>query len=160
MNDEKKEKPQKEKVRGCATFDGQKFTFVPEKKGEAIQKNVVVHGKSKLYETAGAKKSSLVAHLVADANAADPAFEMTQSLKELYEQTGEPFPEVDVKDVNIINQDRMKIRVSKENKEVRIYLSMPLTKPEKMYKELHMIQAKLTSEFYLAEDVVKKLLSE
>ena len=158
--DEKKEKQQKEKVRGCATFDGQKFSFVPEQKGEAVQKNVISTGKSKLYETSGKKKSSLVAHLVADANAADPAYEMTESLRELYAKTNKPFPEVDVNDVNIVNQDKLKIRVSKEQQEIKIFLSMPLTKPDKIFRDLQMHLAKLTSEMYLSEEVIKKLLVE
>lgn len=157
---ENNEKPQKGKVRGVATFDGQKFSFSPEKKGEAVQKNVITKGKSKLYETAGQKKSSLVAHLVADANAADPAFEMTESLRELYSQSGKPFPEVDVNDVNIVNHDKLKIRVSKDEQVIKIWLSMPLTKPEKIYRDLQLHLAKVTSEMYLSEEVIKKLLTD
>lgn len=156
--DEKKRKPQKEKVRGSATFDGQHFSFTPEQRGEAVQKNITTSGKSKLYETAGTKQSSIVAHLVADAKAADPAFEMIEALKQLYAKAGKEFPEVDVNDVDIVSQERLKIRLSKEQKEVKIYLSMPLVSTEKMYRDLQLNLAKLTSEMYLSEQVVKKLI--
>lgn len=158
--DEKKRKPQKEKVRGSATFDGQNFSFTPEQKGEAIQKNITTAGKSKLYETAGTKQSSIVAHLVADAKAADPAFEMIEALKQLYAKTGKPFPEVDVNDVDVVSQERLKIRLSREQKEMRIFLSLPLVSTEKMFRDLQLNLAKLTSEMYLAEDVVKKLIEK
>lgn len=160
MNEEESKTPQKERVRGCAVFDGQKFTFTPEKKGEAVQKNIVTSGKSKMYETAGSKKSSIVAHLVADANDPDPAFQMTESLRELYSQTNRTFPEVQINDVDIFTQEQLKIRVSKERQEVRVYMSFPLGLPNKMNKDLHMLQARLAAEFYVAEDKIKKLTKQ
>ena len=156
--DEKKSKPQKERVRGSAVFDGHLFTFTPEKKGEAVQKNVTVSGKSKLYETAGEKQSSIVAHLVADSKAADPAFEMIQALKKLFESSGKVFPDIDMKDVDILNEEWLKIRLSKEKKELRVYLSVPLKSSEKMYRDLQYYLAKLTSEIYLAESNIKRLI--
>lgn len=152
----KNEKNTKHKVRGTATYDGDDFTFTPTGTGEAQQHNIVSSGKNKMYETTG-KRNSIVAHLVCDGSSTDPASEMIDSLQKMCEKMKKPFPTVNVKDIDIINYDNIKVRASRPERKVKIYMDLPLAKPQAVYKQLSLLMAKLSAELYLSEDKIQKL---
>jgi len=80
-----KEKPMKpRRIRGTAVFhDDDAVEFIPQGKGEPVQRAVRKHGESKLYETEGDKTSSYVAHLKVNRDTADPRAELFDQLEHL-----------------------------------------------------------------------------
>lgn len=55
------------KVRGTATINpDNSFDFTPSQQGEPVQRSVRKSRKSKMYETAGVERQSMVCHLVVD----------------------------------------------------------------------------------------------
>ena len=160
MDEDKKTNKKKERVRGYATFDENNFAFTPDGKGEPVQKNIIISGKSKIYETCGGKKSSLVAHIVTDAGSQDPALEMTETLKELFAKLKRPFPEINHDDVSILDDERLKIRISKKEKTAKVFIELPLSQPKSLQRDMAVQTAKLCAQMYISEDVIQKLLNE
>ena len=77
------------KVRGTATINpDNSFDFTPSQQGEPVQRSVRKSRKSKMYETAGVERQSMVCHLVVDKNATDPAAEMFEDFKKLTKGMG------------------------------------------------------------------------
>lgn len=72
-------------ARGYGKYDEMsgEFHFQPSGKGEPVQKNVQKKGRSKLYETEGEKEASVVAHLVASKDSADPVADMYDDFRKL-----------------------------------------------------------------------------
>lgn len=84
MEEEKRKAGSPRKVRGTATFhDDDTVEFVPQGKGEPVQKSVKKYGDARFYETEGEKTSSYVAHLKVNKDAADPAAELHEQLEHL-----------------------------------------------------------------------------
>ncbi len=141
----------KRKIRGYATYDGDEFTFAPSEKGEAQQLNIVSLGKNKIYETNG-RRNSIVAHLVCDGSCADPAAEMVKSLRQLSAKMKKPFPKVSLRDVSITDYDDLKVRAAQ--KELKIYMKIPLSSHQAVINRTNVLVARLLSELYLAEDTI------
>lgn len=161
MNDEKREKKNvRQKVRGYATFAGDNFEFTPEQKGEPVQKPLAHSGSSKLYETNGARKQSVVAHLVVDAKEADPAASMIDQLQEMFRKVQKPFPTVKKNEVRILDDEKLKIYVSKDTKTAKVFIELPLSKPAALQRELAILQAKTSAQLYISEDIIQKLLKD
>lgn len=157
---EKKEKKIQQRVRGYATFHDNNFSFSPEQKGEPIQKNIVTSGNSKIYETNGARKQSIVAHLVVDAKEQDPAACMIDKLQEMFQKIQKPFPTINREDVCILDDEKLKIRVSKKEKTAKIFIDIPISNPVALQRELAVQTAKMTAQLYISEDIIKKLMKE
>ena len=69
------------KIRGTMTAEGNDhFSFVPYGQGTSQQEVIAQKGKSKVYNTVGEKKQSLVAHLVIPKDSADPYGSFTEEL--------------------------------------------------------------------------------
>lgn len=78
------------KVRGTATFHTDRsFDFVPQGTGEPVQHSVRTHGRSKLYETQGERRS-IIAHLVTSADTADPVADLYDALCSLTRTMPDP----------------------------------------------------------------------
>ena len=70
------------RVRGTATFhDDMSVEFVPQGKGEPVQRNVKKVGEARFYETDGEKSSSYVAHLKVSRDSSDPVGDMEEQLE-------------------------------------------------------------------------------
>ena len=81
------------KVRGTATINpDNSFDFIPSQQGEPVQRSVRKQRKSKMYETAGNDKQSMVCHLVVDKNSTDPASEMYEDFVSLTKDMGTKLP--------------------------------------------------------------------
>ena len=136
--------PSCEKVRGIGTFEGDRFTFKPEKKGEAVQKNIVQHGKSKIYETSGTKQRSMVAHLVVDGDTPDPAYAMSEQLRELCAKSGQAASPTWTPDsVTLVDKEGINILLDSARQEVHVSFTLPLSQYSKLSNNLLATVSKL-----------------
>lgn len=154
------EKPRCEKVRGIGTFEGDRFTFKPEKKGEAVQKNIVQHGKSKIYETSGTKQRSMVAHLVVDGDTTDPAYAMSEALRELCGKSGYSAPTFAPGCVKLADEDSLTICIEREKQEVHCHFTLPLANYGKLQKDLFAMVSKVINTFGQNEWNIKNIYNQ
>lgn len=104
------------KIRGTATIKpDNSFDFVPSQQGEPIQRSVKTHRKSKVYETAGNDKQSMVCHLVVDKNAVDPAAEMYEDFISLTKEMSQKTPP-SLKGKTLMDDGEVKVIANKNGK--------------------------------------------
>lgn len=98
------------KVRGTATINpDNSFDFTPSQQGEPVQRAVKKTRKSKLYETAGVERQSMVCHLVVDKNSTDPAAEMFEDFKKLTKGMGADKLPPALKGKRLMDNEELKI---------------------------------------------------
>ena len=123
------------KVRGTATINpDNSFDFTPSQQGEPVQRSVRKHRKSKVYETAGNDKQSMVCHLVVDKNAVDPAAEMFEDFKTLTSGMGAKLPPA-LKGRTLMNDEEVKV-VANSKGRIQISIDFDFTRELNMTQKL------------------------
>lgn len=79
------------KIRGTMTCEGNDYySFAPYGQGAAQQEVIARQGKSKVYNTVGEKKQSMVAHLVIPSDTTDPMAAFSDELEKFMKGFGKP----------------------------------------------------------------------
>ena len=121
------------KVRGMATINpDNSFDFIPSQQGEPVQRSVKKQRKSKIYETAGNDKQSMVCHLVVDKNSADPAAEMYDDFVSLTKDMGAKLPPT-LKGRTLMDDGELKV-IANSNGRLQVSINIDYA------KELNMVQ--------------------
>ncbi len=131
------------KIRGTATINpDNSFDFTPSQQGEPVQRSVRKHRKSKVYETAGNDKQSMVCHLVVDKNAVDPAAEMFEDFKTLTSGMGAKLPPT-LKGRTLMNDEEVKV-VANSKGRIQISIDFDFTRELNMTQKLVTLIYKIT----------------
>lgn len=140
------------KVRGTATINpDNSFDFTPSQQGEPVQRSVRKSRKSKMYETAGVERQSMVCHLVVDKNATDPAAEMFEDFKKLTKGMGADKLPPALKGKRLMDNDELKIVANSKgmlqitiNVDYRLYLNLTQKIVNLLYKSSECLASNAT----------------
>lgn len=121
------EKPVPRKLRGTATFfDGDDFEFRAQRStGVSTQSVVKSEGKSKIYNTIGEKKNTMVAHLVVNQDDPDPASTMMEQLERLTRDMN-PKKKPALRGKTLLDDPDCRVIFSKKESKVDIRMSIDI----------------------------------
>lgn len=151
------------KVRGTATINpDNSFDFTPSQQGEPVQRSVRKSRKSKMYETAGVERQSMVCHLVVDKNATDPAAEMFEDFKKLTKGMGADKLPPALKGKRLMDNDELKIVANSKgmlqiiiNLDYRLYLNLTQKIVNLLYKSSECLASNATYFSQLRQQLAK-----
>ena len=115
------------KVRGVMTIkENDDVEFRAERKtGESSQDVLKSSGKSKVYQTVGEKRNSIIAHLVVDKDDPDPAATMYEQLNTLTsEMAPKKIPKIRGK--VLMNEENCRVEFSKKEKTIDIHMRIDI----------------------------------
>ena len=117
------------KVRGVMTIkENDDVEFRAERKtGESTQDVLKASGKSKVYQTIGEKRNSIIAHLVVDKDDPDPASTMYEQLESLTQDMA-PKKAPKIRGKILMNDETCRIEFSKKEKKIDIHLRIDIAK--------------------------------
>lgn len=114
------------RVRGTATFhDDMSVEFVPQGKGEPVQRNVKKVGEARFYETDGEKSSSYVAHLKVSRDSSDPVGDMEEQLEKLTANLRKyPLAPTSRRHRCLLDREGLKVWHMKSERQVRVEMNL------------------------------------
>lgn len=126
---ENQAQPVPRRVRGVMTIKSDDdMEFRAERKtGESSQEILKSSGKSKVYQTVGEKRNSIVAHLVVDKDDPDPASTMYEQLESLTKEM-EPKKSPKVRGKILLNEESCRVEFSKKEKVISVQMRINISK--------------------------------